>query len=132
MTHNDKWTELEKLAKAATPGPWNYDAGNVELEQAETRKHIAFIGASPSGELEQFRRVAHWMEDGEFIAASHPQVILQLIALARSEAVLRTIIGSIFDTTILAGPGREEKLQAISRQARHALAESERLREVMK
>jgi hypothetical protein len=127
MTHTEEWTKLEQLAMAATPGPWvvNKRGRSNVMDAAENQNCVAACGGP--------NRLADKHEaNAALIAASNPQVILQLIALARSEAVLRTMIGSIFDTTILAGPGREEKLQSISRQARHALAESERLREVMK
>lgn len=97
MTPNDQWTDLEKLARAATPGPWAEDINYSNDHDIVVSETMAFgeededlthaTVASCYGCYDMPETMRH--ANAQFIAASNPQVILQLIALARSEAVLR-------------------------------------------
>ena len=67
----DKWTELEELAKAAS---------------VTRAKHA-----------DQLSAYADWLK---FAGSAKPQVILQLIAMARSEAVLRKHVKEIAEAKL--------------------------------
>lgn len=79
----DRIAELERLAKEATPGPWEY-------------RHPA-IG--PSEPLQNPVALSRIINNGKFIAAANPGTILALIednrrlrsALAESDRILRSI-----------------------------------------
>lgn len=74
--------ELEKLAKAATPGPW-FNRGEISSEIVDSdRKPIADACCSktgPDGDLQD-------EANGLFIAAANPTAILSLIADLRRAA----------------------------------------------
>ncbi len=114
----DQWTDLENLAKAATPGPWH----PVGSTMVATDDIVRVCEAN--------HRLKY--NNNHFIAAAHPQTILNLIALARSEAVLREALQ-------IAGEGLRwghrlahfdaESLQVKAiRTVSKALAESDKLR----
>ena len=69
---SDRWTDLEALAKAATPGPWEAVEGATSDGWWVERPHISTIVSDPTG------------PDAQFIAAANPQTILDLIAAART------------------------------------------------
>ena len=73
--------ELEQLAKAATPGPW-------ESEQIEDVHAIAWIGKIGIFPIDgtQHREWPDTIHDAAYIAAANPPAILELIAAYR-EAV---------------------------------------------
>lgn len=126
----DQWTDLENLAKAATPGPWECIRGNI-------------VRVCQVGDADEFQReiCVHYVNpDGgrnpEFMAAAHPETIITLIALARSEAVLRE---ALLKAQWLGGRDEEDpscpycayfKRNGIHQEACifQALAESDRLR----
>lgn len=64
--------ELEKLAKAATPGPWGIDGSYVCPARIE----------GGTTYVESWRAVAdaHQVENTKFIAAANPAAVLELIA----------------------------------------------------
>ena len=82
--------ELERLARAATPGPWTYDGDTWELS-APSRKGRAEIATIETGwrepmESEQQANIA-------YILAANPAAILSLIAeLTRPETTLVSIM----------------------------------------
>lgn len=66
MTHLEAFLAKSKeLREAATPGPWKYDLGNVEVEGPE-RCHVATV-ANIEGRYEHLNG-NDWVEDGDFIA----------------------------------------------------------------
>jgi hypothetical protein len=82
--------ELERLARAATPGPWTYDGDTWELS-APSRKGKVEIATIETGwtepmESEQQANIA-------YILAANPAAILSLIAeLTRPETTLVSIM----------------------------------------
>ena len=82
--------ELERLARAATPGPWTYDGETWELS-APSRKGKVEIATIETGwtepmESEQQANIA-------YILAANPAAILSLIAeLTRPETTLVSIM----------------------------------------
>lgn len=82
--------ELERLARAATPGPWTYDGDTWELSapSREGKVEIASIetGWKEPMESEQQANIA-------YILAANPAAILSLIAeLTRPETTLVSIM----------------------------------------
>lgn len=65
----DRWADLERLVKAATPGPWLNASGEWEIygNDGDNKVAHAFLRA-----------------DQSFIAAANPATILELIAAART------------------------------------------------
>ena len=82
--------ELERLARAATPGPWTYDGDTWELS-APSRKGKVEIATIETGwtepmESEQQANIA-------YILAANPAAILSLIAeLTRPETTIVSIM----------------------------------------
>lgn len=97
--------ELERKAKAATPGPWEFVtegqstvwAGNGDIPVADIpNKHILNYGA----------------ENGPHIAKCDPQTILRLIAAARENAALRyAMTPAQFAERMRACEGGDEEMQ---------------------
>jgi hypothetical protein len=81
----DKWTPLERLAKAATPGPWL----NTEVCKFVLGGITEFVGFKILGRDDE--RVhsetdgVEKQENAAFIAAANPAAILELIAAARQQ-----------------------------------------------
>jgi hypothetical protein len=75
----DRWADLERLAKAATPGPWTWEDWDL-LNPAIREGHKRVIKSEPyEGQLID--------PDGPiaaFIPAADPAAILELIAAARA------------------------------------------------
>jgi hypothetical protein len=97
--------ELEKLALAATPGPWKY------------RPTLQRWGAVDPVPLLETRR-----KDARYIAAANPTTILALIKLVR-ENVTQAIVDSVWHPDAVEVPGTEmvaipmataEKLEALA------------------
>lgn len=96
----DEWSELERLAEAATPGPWSAadwddDFGENRFTVQATEPEKLSPGQSfiwPDGI--RCLRVAETMEgerpaeDAAFIAAANPDTVLRLIS-ALSQAYRR-------------------------------------------
>ena len=82
--------ELERLARAATPGPWTYDGDTWELS-APSRKgrvEIAIIETGWTGQMESEQQA-----NAAYIAAANPAAILSLIAeLTRPETTIVSIM----------------------------------------
>jgi len=73
----DRWAELERLAKAATPGHW------MTVEGANS--HVFDLRVTAVGD--EYRCVAFSDdEDAAFIAAANPATVLELIAAARQQS----------------------------------------------
>ena len=70
-------TDLEQLAKAATPGPWRRDARG----ERSGFEHVFAGNDDGPGQT-----VAQWTlpSDAAYIAAASPDVVLRLIAVARA------------------------------------------------
>lgn len=66
------WSELKRLAEAATPGPWGRDGSYVCPVRVE----------GGTTYIESWRAIAdsHHLEDVHYIAAANPTAILALIA----------------------------------------------------
>ncbi len=85
---------LLKLAKGATPGPWEYDCGNGQVE-SRAHSHYRHVTAERISITDKVSdccymddtidpekwsdRVIRPDEDCEFIAAANPQVITALV-----------------------------------------------------
>lgn len=81
--------ELEQLARAATPGPWEYVqdgdemSGELRVEGTDgrDRDYIGLIADNTWGH-----------ENGHFIAAANPAVVLELVQRLRAaEAIVRDL-----------------------------------------
>ena len=68
-------TELEKLAKAATPGPWR------QSEHEHLKDCIMTHGSNPVIYCDEVPIMA--LEDAAYVAAANPQTILAMIELMR-------------------------------------------------
>lgn len=79
--------ELEKLAKAATPGPWHFhqdDGTALDISEVCIPRPEEDVDLSIASLLED--------RDGAFIAAANPQAVLELIELVRkAERAHRTV-----------------------------------------
>ena len=64
-------TELEKLAKAATPGPWEFSKETENVATSDGELDIAFR-YTPAEEGDM---------TGEFISAANPKTILHMLDL---------------------------------------------------
>lgn len=73
--------ELEKLAKAATPGRWRKDRGDsrIWLEGYWGDQDVYFIQPSYSGKAEY-----RGLQDSDFIASANPDTVLKLCAVVRA------------------------------------------------
>jgi hypothetical protein len=83
--------ELERLAKAATPGPWR--AGTHERENI-----FCASGATIGPERVMLRMnqgFPNYTHDAAFIAAANPQTVLALAAAARSHLELTSALAYI-------------------------------------
>ena len=67
--------ELEKLAKAATPGPWR------QSEHEHLKDCIMTHGSNPVIYCDEVPIMA--LEDAAYVAAANPQTILAMIELMR-------------------------------------------------
>lgn len=81
--------ELEKLAKAATPGLWAYsperDTHDFAIHAADAElgnRHSS--GSAKGGVVGSSEWIWLKEEDGRFIAAANPQTVLALIQMVRS------------------------------------------------
>ncbi len=88
----DRWTELEALAKAATPGPWDAVEGATSDGWWVERPHISTVVSDPTG------------PDARYIAAANPQTVLDLIAHVRELEAMRAKVLDVLDE-IAALPG---------------------------
>lgn len=69
--------ELERLARAATPGPWEFDLNAEDCGGypfIKTSNGEVFFSTSNEGGLE---------DNGKYISAANPQVVLKLIEALR-------------------------------------------------
>lgn len=71
--------KLKELAKAASPGVWDYDDGNCEVETLEERRHIALVCNDNDTQYVEHLRPVDWECDGYYIAAANPATVLRLI-----------------------------------------------------
>jgi hypothetical protein len=72
-----KIDELEKLAMAATPGPWKY------FPEAYPTDYPGW-GSKEHEEVGIVSHVGDNLSTAKFIAASNPQTVLKLIAVVRA------------------------------------------------
>lgn len=70
--------ELERLARAATPGPWESDSAGIW-----TARKYGFDGTSTASLVAMMAGVAYDDNDRRFIAAVNPSVVLALIERLR-------------------------------------------------
>jgi hypothetical protein len=86
----DRWADLERLAKAATPGPWfrgHNDNGAAQGEMSvwpDERMNGALI-AECGGKMPWEGWFEQPAKDAAFIAAANPAAILELVAAARRD-----------------------------------------------
>ena len=72
-------SELEKLARAATPGPWTFGFDDLEdgvFASAEEMGNIVCLTPMPKA----LRSCEAWPANAAYIAAANPATILALIA----------------------------------------------------
>lgn len=97
-------TKLKELAEAATPGPWEYDLGNWQVEKCIDRYTVC--ETNYDCEFRSRFKKAH--EDGEYIAAANPKTLLSLLdyieALEEECELARSMfgIGGLNDRAVLA------------------------------
>lgn len=72
----DRWADLERLAKAATQGGRHVDRLGPTF--------FVYVGPEPLCRLATGRRINTNKADAAFIAAANPAAILELIAAARA------------------------------------------------
>lgn len=80
---------LERLALAATPGPWWIDSHGKQMVSHRPEFASVFItddSMGPAVRHPETGNISHWRNDHDasYIAAANPQTILELIRLARS------------------------------------------------
>ena len=85
--------KLEALARAATPGPWNWDENGSRLEGDGGNEAVFWPANIPGGVdarsegwgacLGQTKSDAQAKSDADFIAAANPATVLKLLKLAR-------------------------------------------------
>lgn len=74
-----EWAELQRLAEAASPGPWKACATIYKHMNCEIR-----TGAKGEGQpIGQIWDGPNAFADGQFIAAASPQAVLKLIAITK-------------------------------------------------
>ena len=81
-----KLDELEKLAKAATPGPWK-----VKFDiNVSDREGVSVLGAGGTDATAHFDRNRN---NATFIAAANPATVLRLVELLReSQAAINDLL----------------------------------------
>lgn len=77
----DRWADLERLAKAATPGPWQPQS--FRADQSRVFNVLAGPSAVVARVHEGNPRRAE--PNAAFIAAANPSTVLELIAAARAK-----------------------------------------------
>jgi hypothetical protein len=87
--------KLEKLAKAATPGPWAYE----EISEPGFRapadyeaKDFAITDENRMCPAIVWEHGDHGKNDAAYIAAAHPQTVLDLIAACRERDALLKVV----------------------------------------
>lgn len=82
MTHPLDLDELERLTKAATPGPWTigYSDGSGKFDAEEERFCLV---DQPTDDVILHAKLCYREADAQLIAALNPQTALELIRLAR-------------------------------------------------
>ena len=112
MTNPD---ELERLARAATPGPWKACGTIYEHMNCEIRS-----GAKGEGQaIAQFWDGPNAFADGQFAAAANPATILDLLAANRKMRItLETIANN-------SPAGARLSYSSLSKIARSALSTKE-------
>lgn len=113
------YSELKRLAEAATPGPWAYDGSYVC--PARTEDGTTYV--------ELWRSIAdcHQPENTKFIAAANPAAVLALIAEVEGLRKLPTAWSEVYEQSDELDALRDEKLAWLN--ARDQLkAEVEKLR----
>lgn len=91
--------ELERLAKAATPGPW------LDINTDKDAGHSHCLGCPTFIEIGVDRKPFNYKAtytDLDYIAAANPSTVLKLIDVARAaKEVLREASDNIYATEIL-------------------------------
>ena len=88
----DQWAELERLAKAATDGPWfrgHNENGSAQGEMSvwpDARMNGEVI-ATTGSQMPWEGWFSQPAKDAAFIAAANPSTVLKLIAAARANSV---------------------------------------------
>ena len=128
--------ELRELCEAATPGPWEHDWGNWDVEQVGTRAHVC--QADNSRELNDVDAI----RDLQFIAESRtaiPELLDEVEILKAQNKEMKLIIG--YNGGLIASNKRlseenaklcnclEEKIKFIEEELADLREENERLRE---
>lgn len=103
--------ELERRAKAATPGPWEFE----NCYNLQRREFLNGTEVHPHVLLKTLNGWEPIPSDADFIAAANPQTVLALIAELRA---LREVAAGVIDSAIAGGRGFDEtKLYNAYRQA---------------
>lgn len=83
VLEDDEWSELERLAEAATQGPWKACGTIYEHMNCEVRG-----GAKGEGQaIAQVWEGPNAFKDGQFIAAANPATVLRLISALRQASI---------------------------------------------
>jgi hypothetical protein len=82
MTIIDQLDDLEKKARAATPGPWDAEIG-FELVEWVLGDHSVIMSGILRGPLIHRTARKFKFDDCDFIAACNPTVVLELITALR-------------------------------------------------
>jgi hypothetical protein len=87
---SEQITNLEKLAKLATPGPWHIDShGNTMVSFADTHVGEEIFthdnSKQPVTRHKDTGNLSHWRNDNDatYIATANPHTILRLIERLR-------------------------------------------------
>lgn len=83
MTQPDQWTELERLAKAATQGEWRARTYRADQSRVSNLETVAGVILARVHEGNPRRAEAN----AAFFAALNPATVLELIAAARASSV---------------------------------------------
>lgn len=78
VTPLDQWAELERLAKAATPGPYRRDRLGSTVSLYAGSDFLASMGTR--------LRISQREANAAFFIAVNPSAVLKLIAAARANA----------------------------------------------
>lgn len=80
---------IRSRLEAATPGPWKWDSGNLEVETVKRRFNVCDINTKVTGDLNGRMPGIDWDFDGEFIAFAPQDIRILLDAVERLSAALK-------------------------------------------
>lgn len=115
--------ELEKFAREATPGPWEWNEELGPIETVEDGYPIAHIHPHANIRTVLARGEEYSHANARFIAAANPQRVLDLIARVRkAEAALASLPPGVRLAAIL--PADDDLDDRVARELRSRKKES--------